>query len=228
MAQQFWYQTLASTGRAIRDSPQIQTPEDGVTPKNSAADKSTQPIIKNETPIDVPVPSTVTELPAELVAAAVEAMPSASREWIRSFLRDCSGYGLELALLVIAWVKIRRPSKPTRYARVSLAEWLTKLRAGEMTVEDVRAEVHGQPVLRASPSPFNPAACLARLQSVGWTIVPRGPDQVVRVEIPGRGAPLWSTLQSELRRQVEAHKAELKAYVLNRASERKEVVSRGA
>ena len=75
-------------------------------------------------------------------------MPGVSREWVRSFLRDCGQYGLELALLVIAWVKARRPSKPARYARVSLAGWLIKLQAGELTVEDVRAEVHGRSVPR--------------------------------------------------------------------------------
>ena len=58
------------------------------------------------------------ELPAELATAAAEAMPVASREWVRSLLCDCGAYGLELALLVIAWVKARRPDKPTRYARV--------------------------------------------------------------------------------------------------------------
>jgi hypothetical protein len=81
---------------------------------------------------------------------------------------------------------------------------------------------------RASPRPFDPAACLARLEGAGWTIVPRGPDQVVKVEIRDRGAPLWEGLPSELRQQVESHKAELKAYVLNRAAERKEVEGRGA
>ena len=58
--------------------------------------------------------------------------------------------------------------------------------------------------------------------------MPRGPDQVVLVEIPDQGAPLWEGLQSDLRQQVESHKAELKAYVLNQAADRGKVVRRGA
>jgi len=209
-------------------SPHVQPSGNGTTPEDLAADTSTQPIDQIERPTGASAPPAVTELPAELVAAVAEAMPGVSREWVRSLLRDCGGYGLELALLVVAWIKIQHPKKPTRYARVSLAGWLNRLRAGELTVEDVRVEVHGRSAPRASPRPFDPGACLARLQSLGWTIVPHGPDQVVLVEIPDGGWPSWESLQSDLRQQVASHKAELKAYVLNRAAERSQVVGRGA
>ena len=78
---------------------------------------------------------------------------------------------------------------------------------------------------RASPRPFDPAICLARLACDGWTIVAEGPDRVRRQEIPGRDASLWSHVHSELRQQFEEHKAELKAYVLSRASERGKAVA---
>src|SRR5262249_35709938 len=164
-------------------------------------------------------------LPAELVAAAAEAIPGASREWVRSLLRGCGGYGLDLALLVAAWVKIQRPIKPARYARVALAEWLTKLRADELTLEDVRAEIRCRSGSRASPRPFDPSACLARLACEGWTIVPHGPDRVIRTELPDRPAVEWRRVPGDLRQQLEEHKAELKAYVLKRASERGKAVA---
>jgi hypothetical protein len=189
-------------------------------PETPAADAST-----HEAPSASPAAA---ELPAELISAAAEAIPGASREWVRSLLRDCGGYGLNLALLVLAWVKVRRPDKPARYARSALAGWLNKLRAGELTVEDVRAEVRGRTGPRASPRPFDPAVCLARLESLGWTIVPHGADRVIRIEIPDRGPPLWTKLPEDLRQQVELHKAEVKAYVLRRASERGKAVGRGA
>jgi hypothetical protein len=155
------------------------------------------------------------------VAAAAEAIPGASREWLGSLLRDCGGYGLDLALLVLAWVKRRGPTTPTRYARVALSGWLTKLQAGALTLEDVRAEVRGRSgPLPVSGRPFDPKVCLARLASVGWAIVPHGSDQVIPREIPDRGPPLWRNLPEDLRRQLEEHKAEIKAYVLERTAER--------
>jgi hypothetical protein len=44
-------------------------------------------------------------------------------------------------------------------------------------------------------------------------------------EIPDRSASLWEHVPSELRQQLEEHKAELKAYVLKRASERGKAVA---
>jgi hypothetical protein len=58
------------------------------------------------------------------------------------------------------------------------------------------------------------------MASAGWALVRHGPDQVIWTEMPGRGAALWRTLPEELRRQVEEHKAELKAHVLRQAAER--------
>ena len=55
--------------------------------------------------------------------------------------------------------------------------------------------------------------------------MPIGPDRVKRAEIPGRVASLWKHVPSELRQQLEEHKAELKAYVLRRASERGKAVA---
>ena len=40
------------------------------------------------------VPPAAAGLPAELVAAAAEAIPGASREWVQGLLRGCGGYGL--------------------------------------------------------------------------------------------------------------------------------------
>lgn len=165
-------------------------------------------------------------LPAELEAAAATAIPGASREWLESLLRDCGGYGADLALLVLEWVKRQAPKAPTRYARVALSGWLTKLQAGVLTLEDVRSEIRGRSgPLPAAGRPFDPKVCLARLASLGWAIVPHGGDQVIPREIPGRGSPLWRNLPEDLRRQVELHRAELKAYVLERAAERGKAVA---
>jgi hypothetical protein len=202
---------------------------DDTAPQDPAADASTHLIVPSPAPIAAPpaaaVPPGAAELPAELVAAAAEAIPGASREWLRCLLRDSGGYGLDLALLVVAWVKVRRPDKPSRYARSALAGWLNKLRAGELTVEDVRAEVQGRTGPRASPRPFDPSVCLARMASLGWTLSPVGPDRVKWSEIPDRVASLWKHVPSDLRQQLEEHKAELKAYVLRRASERGKAVA---
>jgi hypothetical protein len=152
------------------------------------------------------------------VTAAAEAIPGASREWLASLLRDCGEYGPDLALLIVAWVKTRSPQKPTRYARVALSGWLTRLRAGAMTLEDIRAELKGGSGPPGLRRPFEASVCLARLESHGWTIAAAGPDRVMTAELPGRGAPLWKDLPRDLRREVEEYKAELKAYVLERAS----------
>jgi hypothetical protein len=161
------------------------------------------------------------------VAATAAAIPGASRGWLAGLLHDCGAYGLDLALLVVAWVKIRRPEKPTRYAQVALAGWLNKLRSGAMTLEDVRSEVRGRPGAGGEPRRFDPAICLARLACDGWTIVADGPDRVRRMEIPGRDASFWRHVPSDLRQQIEEHKAELKAYVLNRAAGREKAVGHG-
>jgi hypothetical protein len=194
----------------------------------SAAGTSTHLPLTPSAPVEVPpavgVPAVAAELPAELVTAAAEAIPEASGAWVSSLLRDCGGYGLELALLVLAWVKARRPDRPGRYARTALSGWLNRLRAGELTMADVQAEVHGRPVPRSSPRPFDPSVCLARLAIDGWTIAPQGPNQVIRMEIPGRDATSWRHVASDLRQQIEEHKAELKAYVLKRAAERGKTV----
>jgi len=204
--------------------PDVEALGDDAAPQDPTADASTHLVVPPPAPIAPPsAPSVLpvaADLPAELVAAAAEAIPGASRAWVRSLLRDCGEYGLDLALLVVAWVKMRADKKPSRYARVSLSGWLNKLRAGELTLEDVRAEVHGRSSPRSSPRPFDPSVCLARLESHGWTIVAHGPDQVIRSEVPGRGSPLWRQVPADLRQEVEAHKAELKAYVLKRAAER--------
>jgi hypothetical protein len=194
-------------------------------PQVPTVGESIHPIV---TPSALPIPTVATDLPAELVTAAAEAIPGASREWLSGLLRDCGGYGLDLALLVVAWVKIQRPAKPARYARVATSNWLTKLRAGELTLADVRAEVQGRSGPRASPRPFDPSICLARMESMGWTLRPQGPDQVMWTELPDRGPPAWKRLPSDLREEVNAHRAELKAYVLKRAAERGKAVSRGA
>jgi hypothetical protein len=204
--------------------PKAEALGDDAARQDPAAQTSTHLTVTPPAPIEAaPAPAVLpvaAELPAELVSAAAEAIPGASRAWLSSLLRDCGGYGLDLALLVVAWVKIRRAEKPTRYARVALGGWLNKLRAGVLTLEDVRAEVKGRAGTRGSPRPFDPAVCLARLASLGWAIVPHGADQVIPTEIPGRGAPLWKTLPEDLRQQVAGHKAELKAYVLKRAADR--------
>ena len=114
---------------------------------------SPAPVATPPAPVVLPV---AVEVPAELVAAAAEVIPDASRAWVRSLLRDCGEYGLNLALLVVAWVKIQRAEKPTRYARVALAGWLNQLRSGELTLEDVRGEVHGRPGPRAGVAAVRP------------------------------------------------------------------------
>ena len=200
-----------------------------IAPEIPAADASTHLVVPSPAPIEPPpapaVPVVAAEVPAELVTAAAEAIPDASREWVRSLLRDCGEYGLNLALLVVAWVKIQRAEKPTRYARVALGGWLNQLRSGELTLEDVRGEVHGRSGPRAASRPFDPAACLARMACSGWELVGVGPDRVKWSEKPGWSACLWKQVPSDLRQQVEEHKAELKAYVLKRASERGKAVA---
>ena len=166
------------------------------------------------------VPSEASEPPAELVAAAAESVPGASREWVSGLLRGCGPHGVELALLVLAWVKRRRPERPERYAWTAMSGWLNRLKAGELTLEDVRAEVHGRVNRGGSPRPFDPSAWLARLESHGWTVEAVGADQVRNVEIPGRGAPLWKHLPGDLLQGLREHRAEVKAYALARASER--------
>ena len=180
------------------------------------------PIATPPAPVVLPVAA---EPPAELVAAAAEAIPEASQQWVRSFLRDCGEYGLDLALLVVAWVRIQRAEKPSRYARVSLSGWLNQLRAGEKTLEDVQAEVRGRAGLRGSPRPFDASACLARMACEGWELVPIGPDRVKWSEIASQPTVEWRCIASDLRQQIEAHKAELKAYVLKRAAERAKSVA---
>ena len=170
------------------------------------------------------VPAGPAELPAELEAAAAGAIPGASRAWLASLLRDCGEHGLDLALLVLAWVKARRAEKPGRYARVALGGWLNKLRSGELTLEDVRAEVEGRPGGQAESRRFDPGACLARMASLGWELTRVSPDRVQWTEMPDRDASLWKHVPSELRQQLEEHKAELKAYVLGRELERGKAV----
>lgn len=229
--------TVSGSSSSVSDStpepdttgpPDAGLPGEVTVPQATAAETSMHLTLPPPAPAEalpaLVVPAVAAELPAELVTAAAEAVPGASGAWVSSLLRDCGGYGLELALLVLAWVKARRPDRPGRYARAALSGWLNRLRAGELTMADVRAEVQGPPGPRSSPRPFDPAVCLARLASDGWTIAPHGPDQVIRVEIPGRAATLWRHVASDLRQQVEEHKAELKAYVLKRAAERGKAV----
>jgi hypothetical protein len=211
------------------EPPSAEVLGDAPTRQAPAADARTHLVTPPPAPIEPPptpaVPPVAAELPAELIAAAAEAIPGASRECARGLLRGCGEYGLDLALLVMAWVKLKRPDKPARYARVALGGWLTKLRGGELTLEDVRAEVEGRTGPRASPRPFSPSICLARLKSHGWVLVPHGLDQVIAEEIPGAGAPLWRNLPSDLREQFAEHKAEVKTYVLSRESERGKTVA---
>jgi hypothetical protein len=206
--------------KALGEDPTHQAP---------AADARTHLVTPPPAPIEPPptpaVPPVAVDLPAELMAAAAEAIPGASRECTRGLLRACGEYGLDLALLVMAWVKLKRPDKPARYARVALGGWLTKLRGGELTLEDVRAEVQGRTGPRASPRPFEPTICLARMACSGWELVVIGPDRVKWSEIPDRSASLWKHIPSDLREEIEAHKAELKAYVLKRASERGKTIA---
>ena len=209
--------------------PGVEALGDDAIPQESVADMSTHLAAPSPAPVATPPAPVVlpvaVEVPAELVAAAAEVIPDASRAWVRSLLRDCGEYGLNLALLVVAWVKIQRAEKPTRYARVALAGWLNQLRSGELTLEDVRGEVHGRPGPRAGSRPFDPAACLARMASSGWELVAVGPDLVKWSEKPGWSACLWKHIPSDVRQQVEEHKAELKAYVLKRAAERGKAVA---
>jgi DprA winged helix domain len=206
-----------------------EVPEDIVASEPPAADTSTHLPVPSPAPVELPpapaVAVVAAELPAELVAAAAEAIPDASWAWVRSLLRDCGSYGLDLALLVVAWVKIQRAEKPRRYARVALGGWLNQLRSGELTLEDVRGEVHGRTGPRAGSRPFDPAACLARMGCSGWELVAVGPELVKWSEKPGWSACLWKQVSSDLREQVEEHKAELKAYVLKRAAERGKTVA---
>jgi hypothetical protein len=209
--------------------PGVEATGDDTAPQDPAAGASTHLVVPSPAPIATPpaaaVPPVAAELPPELVAAAAGAIPGASPEWVRALLRDSGGYGLDLAMLVVAWVKVRRPDKPGRYARVALGGWLNQLRAGELTLEDVRAEVQGRSGPRASPRPFDPSVCLARMACAGWELVPIGPDRVKWSGIPGRDASLWGHVPSELRQELEQHKAELKAYVLKRAAERGKAVA---
>ena len=192
-------------------------------PRESAAQPSPAPIVAPPAPAAEPV--AVAPPPAELVAAAAEALPGASREWLAGLLRDCGAYGLDLALLVMAWVKLRRPQKPARYAGVALSGWLSKLRSGAMTLEDVRSEVKGGTGPPGTRRPFDPTACLARMACEGWALVPVGPDRVKWTEMADRDAGLWKHIPSDLRQQLEEYKSELKAYVLERASERGKAVA---
>jgi hypothetical protein len=221
--------SLLSEPEPERDShPSTELPGEVHAPQPPPPGAATEPVSPSPAPVaepTAPAAPPVADLPAELVAAAAAALPGASREWARGLLRDCGEYGLSLALLVLAWVKARGPEKPTRYAHVSLSNWLTRLRAGSLTLEDVRAEVYGRTGPRASPRPFDPSICLARLACEGWTIEPHGPDQVIRRELPDRPAVEWRRVPSDLRQQLEEHKAELKAYVLKRASERGKAVA---
>lgn len=209
--------------------PIAEIPGEGTTRQTSAVDASTQSIGPSPAPIAMPAapdaPCITAGLTAELELAAAGTIPGASREWLAALLRDCGAYGLELALLVVAWVKVQRPEKPRRYAEVALKGWLTKLRSGELTLEDVRAEVRGGSSSPGSARPFEAKVCLARMASMGWALVPEGADRVKWSEIPGRGAPLWRHIASDLRQQVAEHRAELKAYVLERAAERARTVA---
>lgn len=210
------------------EPPGIAIPGETTAPHGLAVTEPRPTIVLSPAPAEAPpaAPSTAPALPAELAAAAATAIPGASREWLESLLRDCGDYGPDLALLVLEWVKRQAPKAPTRYARVALSGWLMKLEARVLTLEDVRSEVRGRSgPLPAAGRPFDPKVCLARLASLGWAIVPHGGDQVIPREIPGRGAPLWRNLPEDLRRQVELHRAELKAHVLNRASERGKAVA---
>jgi hypothetical protein len=66
--------------------------------------------------------------------------------------------------------------------------------------------------------PFDPAVCLARMACSGWELVAIGPDRVKWSEMADRPASLWRVIPGDLRGEVAAHKAELKAYVLGRPS----------
>ena len=206
----------------------VELPGEVTVPRIPAADVPANAAVPPPAPL-APPPATVlpvvADLPAELVSAAAEAIPGASRAWLSSLLRDCGGYGVDLALLVVAWVKIRRAEKPGRYARVALGGWLNQLRTGELTLEDVRSEVRGRSGARGSPRPFDPVSSLARMACEGWELLAIGPDRVQWSEIAGRSAVEWRRFPSDLREQIEAHKAELKAYVLKRAAERGKTVA---
>jgi hypothetical protein len=208
--------------------PKPPAPEEIPAPRPTAAAAPPRPVAPSPAPGEPPrfaAPIAAAGPPAELAAAAAEAVPGASREWVEGLLRGCGVHGLELALRVLAWVKRRRPERPERYAWTALSGWLNRLRAGELTLEDVRAEVHGRANRGGSPRPFEPSAWLSRLESHGWTVEAVGPDRVRNVEIPGRGSPLWRHLPGDLLRQLEEHKAEVKAYVLARASGRGKTVA---
>jgi hypothetical protein len=209
--------------------PSVEGPGEITAVRDTAADASIHltttppaPVATPPAPVVLPVAA---EPPAELVAAAAAAIPEASQQWVRSFLRDCGEYGLDLALLVVAWVRIQRAEKPSRYARVALSGWLNQLRAGEKTLEDVQAEVRGRAGTRGSPRRFEASVCLARMACEGWELVPLGPDLVKWSEIVGRPSAEWRHVPSDLREEIEAHKAELKAYVLSRAAERGKTVA---
>jgi hypothetical protein len=104
-------------------------------------------------------------LPAELVAAVDEAIPGTGREWIRNLLVECGRYGVELALLLIARLKLRlrRRGSPVHDPRAYVMGTLLgkglmgldglrwKLDNEKTTLKEFRDEVHGEAGPRASP-----------------------------------------------------------------------------
>lgn len=155
----------------------------------------------------------IPELPAELVAKAAEAMPDASPGWLAGLLRDCGEYGLELALLVLAWVKIQAPRKPARYAYTALLAWLNKLRARSIDMAGVHVDVFGPAVSRASPvAGFDCAGHLTLLAREGWTLID-GPDGVMRPERIRQDVTPWPLVSQALKDANKAHAVELKVHL---------------
>ena len=169
------------------------------------------------------------EPPTELVNQAAAVMPDVSREWLRGFLAACGRHGLELALLVVAWVKVRsehpetakRPRNPRAFAMSALVGtkeipgWRIKLDSRETTFDDIRAEIRASPQAKALAS-FDPAAWLAKVAAKGWMFRPDGKGGIEKYEKPNSGAADWSKggLGSVLWEEMLAHTDAIKAHVL--------------
>jgi hypothetical protein len=159
----------------------------------------------------------------KLVAEAAAIVPEATRQWVLlELLSACGRYGVDLALLVLAWLKVRlehrdserRPNDRQTWALGTARRMCQELAGGIVTFGTIEAKIRD-----SSRGPraarFDPGAYLARLRAEGWALVRDGPGSVKPVKVRD-SAPDWECISLRgLRELARAHREELIAHVLD-------------
>lgn len=181
--------------------------------RGEGGEEITPPPARNVTP-DGPDPDGPAPIPADVLdVARLAADWCGSAQWSAWVVRmHTLGYPA-------GWVKEALQTLVAK-ERVDMGYGEGILRSyAERGGSDRERRKGGRAATAAAPRRFDPATCLARLVGHGWQLVAQGPDTVAFEEIEGAGACLWKKLPADLRKDVEAHKAELKDHVLGRTKD---------